>query len=208
MLRIGVTHLERPAKMKKFGALVLLLLVALPIAGVFGVIHDQVSYTVSHEYFTKFKFFQFGFLDASIPERVRAGAIGFLASWWMGIPIGLLVAPVALIHRSAQATLKFGLRSYLLLVAFTGVFAIAGLGFGFFRTRTIDLTDYQHWFIPPDVVALRPFLCTGYMHNSAYLGGIAGVGVAWVYHFWIRFRKTPDESRQPAASDGGAFLKH
>ena len=168
-----------------------LILVALPIAGAFGALHDQVSYTVSNEYFTKFKFIQFGLVGSAMPARVCAAIIGFRASWWMGIPIGLLVAPVALIHGSASATWRVGLRSYFVLVGFTGVFALAGLGYGFFRTATIDLSDYPMWFVPLDVIELRRFLCTGYMHNAAYLGGAIGIPVAWAFHLFVRFRKRP-----------------
>jgi hypothetical protein len=183
--------------MKKITAFPVLVLLALPIAGAFGVIHDQVSFTVSHEYFTKFKFLQFGFLDPAIPERLRAAAVGFLASWWMGIPIGLLVAPIALIHRSGSIALRVGLRSYLVLVAFAAIFALAGLTYGFFQTRAIDLRDYQDWFVPPDVVHLRRYLCTGYMHNSAYLGGIGGIVIAWLFHIVIRLRKEPAQAPAP-----------
>jgi len=178
--------------MKKLAALVALLILALPIAGAFGALHDQVSFTVSREYFTKFKFPQFGLLESPLPERLRAAQVGFLASWWMGIPIGLFVAPVALIHRSASATLRLGLISYLLLVGFTGLFAIAGLLYGVFQTSTIDLREYRGWFIPPGVTELRRFLCAGYMHNSAYLGGGAGVLLAWSFHIFARMKKEPN----------------
>ena len=49
------------------------------VAGAFGVLHDQISYTVSPEFFTRFKFIQFGLLDPDVPERLRAATVGFLA---------------------------------------------------------------------------------------------------------------------------------
>lgn len=41
---------------------VFLLIIILPtiIAGFYGILHDQLTYTISSEYFTKFKFYQFG----------------------------------------------------------------------------------------------------------------------------------------------------
>jgi hypothetical protein len=49
-------------------------------AGIYGVLHDQISFTISPEYFTKVKFRQFGYADFGGPPRVFAGEIGFLAT--------------------------------------------------------------------------------------------------------------------------------
>jgi hypothetical protein len=76
--------------MKKIGIFVLFLPAAMPVAGLFGIIHDEISYSVANEYFTKFKFMQFRLLDTNLPDRCRAGEVGVLASWWMGIPLGIL----------------------------------------------------------------------------------------------------------------------
>ncbi len=46
--------------MKKFFLFVFLVFFAILLSGLYGIIHDQISYTVSPEYFTKFKFQQFG----------------------------------------------------------------------------------------------------------------------------------------------------
>ena len=78
--------------MAKFGLFLLFLPAAMLAAGLFGVLHDQISYTVSDEYFTKFKFIQFGLRDAFLSERVQVALVGFLASWWMGIPLGCSAA--------------------------------------------------------------------------------------------------------------------
>jgi hypothetical protein len=65
---------------KKTGILFLFLPAAVLVAGLFGVIHDQISYSVSNEYFTRFKFVQFRLLDPNVPARIRAAEVGFLAS--------------------------------------------------------------------------------------------------------------------------------
>ncbi|HMD61763.1 MAG TPA: hypothetical protein VKG78_10035 [Opitutaceae bacterium] len=186
--------------MARFRAFLALLVIALPIAGVFGAFHDQISYTVSEEYFTKFKFHQFGFLNPAVPERIRAAAVGFLASWWMGIPIGLLVAPVSFICGSSRDMLTFGIRSYWVLVAFAGLFALGGLLFGYGATAHIELSQYAYWYIPPNVAHLRRFLCAGYMHNSAYLGGIVGVLASWAYLVGVHIRRKPNQPPDPTSA--------
>ncbi|MBK9392375.1 MAG: signal peptide-containing protein [Uliginosibacterium sp.] len=183
--------LVRPQNpMHKFLAFCIFLVLAVLAAGAFGALHDQISYSVSPEYFTRFKFFQFQLLDPAVPERLRAAQVGFLASWWMGIPLGLLSGVAAFIHRSPAKMQRALAWSLLVIVGFTLAFAIAGLTYGFIQTETIEPSRYTNWFIPSGVNDLRHFLCVGYMHNAAYLGGALAIPIAWGFHlaFWYRNR--------------------
>jgi hypothetical protein len=172
--------------MRKFATFIAFLVAAMLAAGVFGVLHDQLSYTVSSEYFTKFKFIQFHLLDADIPERVRAAEVGFLASWWMGMPLGLLTGCAGFIHPSAAQMRNALLLSLPVIMGFTLAVALAGLAYGFVQTAHLDLADYAGWFVPQGLEQPRNFICAGYMHNSAYLGGMAATPVAWLFHFLYR----------------------
>ena len=172
--------------MKKFGIFLLFLPAAILTAGLFGAIHDQISYSVSSEYFTKFKFIQFHLLDPEIPERIRAAEVGFLASWWMGIPLGLLCGLAGFVQRSSTLMWRALIWSLLIISTFTLAIAIVGLICGWTQTGTIDPADYRGWFVPSGVNELRRFLCAGYMHNFAYLGGALSVPVAWLFHLIFR----------------------
>jgi hypothetical protein len=174
--------------MKKILVFILLVVLAIVLAGLYGTIHNQISYTVSPEYFTKFKFRQFGLEDMNLPDRPRASIVGFLASWWMGIPIGLLVGGCGFIHSNHRRMLKITLWSFALVIAFTLLFGLCGLLYGWWETRSINLADYQGWFIPDNVVDLRRFLCAGYMHNSSYLGGTLAIFVAAIFHAVVRIK--------------------
>jgi hypothetical protein len=154
-------------------------------------VHNQISYTVSPEYFTKFKFQQFGLGGSPYFARVRVAIVGLLASWWMGVPIGVLVGLAGFIHHSAGRMLRVLLWSILVAVVFTLLFGLCGLLYGYFQTEHIDLADYRDWFIPEDVMNLRRFLCAGYMHNSSYRGGALAILVAWAFHVVVRFRQNP-----------------
>lgn len=169
---------------KKFGVYLLVVVLAIFVSGLYGILHNQISYTVSPEYFTKFKFRQFGLVDTPLPERVRASLVGLLASWWLGIPIGLLIGAAGFIHRGAGRMLRASLWSTLAAVVFTLLFGLGGLLYGYVQTASVDLAEYRGWFIPDDVVDLRRFLCAGYMHNSSYLGGVLAIFVAWAFHAW------------------------
>ena len=174
--------------MKKLLVYVLLIMLAVCAASLYGILHNQISYTVSPEYFTKFKFKQFGFVDTQLPERVRASMVGFYASWWMGLPIGVLVGIAGFIHRGYRRMLKVSLLSMGVAICFTLLFGLCGLLYGYLQTKSVNLAEYGEWYIPRDVVDLRRFLCAGYMHNAAYLGGVMSILVAWVFHIVVRIR--------------------
>jgi hypothetical protein len=169
---------------------------ALVIAGVYGSLHDQISYTVSPEYFTRFKFYQFGLLDNSIPERVRAAEVGFLAAWWMGLPIGLLTGVAGFIQRTPALMRRALLWSLLVILSVAFASAMLGLLYGVIRTRSIDLAGYRGWYIPDHVVHIRRYLCAGYMHNASYLGGTLAIPITWGFHFMFRARSQSGGFRQ------------
>lgn len=168
----------------------LYLMLAIVAAGLFGALHDQISYSVSQEYFTRFKFVQFGMEDPGLPARLRVAEIGFLASWWMGIPIGLLAGAAGFLQPTPALMRRALLWSLPLIVGFTLAFALGGLAYGFLQTRDFDLTEYAGWFIPEGLEQPRRFLCAGYMHNAAYLGGALAIPLAWVFHGLLRWRNS------------------
>ena len=158
----------------KFGVLLAIVFVGMLLAGLYGAFHNQLSYTVSREYFTEFKFLQFGLSDPAVPERVRASIVGFLASWWMGFPIGLLIGLVGLIQQGYKRMFTVSIKAMLVAIGFTLLFGLAGLILGSILTS-------EHG-------SSRRFIMAGLMHNSAYLGGIISIFVAWIYQVMSRAR--------------------
>src|SRR4051794_4538818 len=65
------------------------------IAGCYGILHDQLTYSISEEYFTKLKFQQFHYADFGFPRRVYVAEIGFLATWWVGLFAGWFIGRLA-----------------------------------------------------------------------------------------------------------------
>jgi hypothetical protein len=170
----------------KVGMFLLFLPVAVLTAGLFGGIHNQISYSVSNEYFTKFKFIQFHLLDSTIPERIRAAEVGFLASWWMGIPLGLVCGSAGFIQRSPDLMRRALIWSIPVIVSLTLAIALAGLAYGWCQTGTINLASYRLWYVPANTQEVRRFLCAGYMHNAAYIGGALSIPGAWIFHLIFR----------------------
>lgn len=182
--------------MRKLLVFILLVLLAIIVSGLYGILHDQISYTVSPEYFSKFKFRQFGIADMNLPDRARASIVGFLATWWMGIPIGIVVGGIGFVHSDYQRMFKISLLAFGVVLVITLFFGLCGLLYGYFKTKNIDLANYQGWFIPKDVVDLRHFLCAGYMHNASYLGGTVSIFAAGIFQITVRLRQIAgDQSR-------------
>ena len=84
--------------MRKFGTFSATIFISIILAGMYGSLHDQVTYSISPEYFTKFKYIQFGFEPQWFGgDRQTVAVIGFLATWWTGIFIGTGIGLIALI---------------------------------------------------------------------------------------------------------------
>lgn len=178
--------------MRKLIVLILFVLFAIVAAGVFGVIHDQISYSIAPEYFTRFKFHQFRLLDSSVPERLRVAQVGFLASWWMGIPLGVMSGLAALVHKTPQKMQSSLAWSLPLMMGVVLMFSLVGLAYGFYQTENIEWSRYSSWYIPSGLQNQRQYLCVGYMHNAAYIGGAVAIPVAWVFHL---LRKRAENSQ-------------
>src|SRR5690242_10176342 len=70
--------------LRDLGPMIGVAVVGAIVAGVYGMLHDQITYTISPEYFTKLKFDQFAYAEFGFSERVFVAEIGFLATWWVG----------------------------------------------------------------------------------------------------------------------------
>jgi hypothetical protein len=163
----------------KMGIFLLLCLIALFIAGAYGAAHDQISCTVSPEYFTRFKYLQFG-LAQDMPLRLAAGIVGFLASWWMGVPIGAVLGVTGLLYPSAHVMLRNTLRAYIVVATVALSIGLCGLLWGFLTVNQTIAAKPPFW-IPDDVQDRCAFLRAGYMHNASYLGGALGLMGALVW---------------------------
>ena len=171
----------------RFLTFIVLLFSAMLIAGIYGALHDQISFTVSSEYFTKFKYHQFGFVDLPLPHRVKAAMIGFLASWWMGLPIGLFVGVFGFIHKTARLMFIRSLKAFGVVAVVALAVGIVGLTYGWFFASH-DLSDYNGWFRPEGLVNPAHFLSVGHMHNFSYLGGAIGLVAGVISQFYQRNR--------------------
>jgi hypothetical protein len=168
--------------LKKFLTFILIIIIAPFIGGLYGIIHDQITYTISEEYYTKFKFIQFGLIDmgneAILPNpRLSVVAVGFLATWWMGIPIGMILGLVSLIHQDSRRMFKVTMKAYLITVGVALITGLIGLAYGKFHLSKVGVD----WWLPENLIDTENFISVGSMHNFSYLGGVIGLVFGLIY---------------------------
>jgi len=160
--------------MARLFALPFLLVFACLLAGIYGMIHNQISYTVGPDYFHAFKFHQFSIAEA-LPYRVGAAIVGWRASWWMGLVIGVPIAAVSLAMPTARQMITAFLRASLLIVGITLALGVASL------LVPVDPAQFHHFRVPPDVTDVPGFVRAGLMHNTSYFAGMIGLGAGVIY---------------------------
>ncbi len=178
--------------MNKFLALVLILLVAPILGGIYGIVHDQITYTISSEYYTKFKFIQFGLENWGLGENIgtnknpeiilenpRFGAsiVGVLATWWVGMLIGIILGFIGLIHRNGKIMFNTTMKAFFLTTVIALLTGIIGLAYG----KMFLTDDRPNWFLPDNVTNPDNFIMVGSMHNFSYLGGLIGLIIGVIY---------------------------
>lgn len=142
----------------------------------YGIIHDQITARICVEYFT------IGhprLIDSDSPT-VLALFWGVVATWWVGLPLGLGLAVAARAGRRPKLGVAQIRRPLITLVGWMfGIALMAGLiGFltsraGIFRLAgplASRVPDHQH-------VA---FLIAGWAHAASYLSGILGGMILWI----------------------------
>ncbi len=147
----------------------------------YGIVHDQVTARISIEYFT----IGHPRLFASDDPTPHALAWGVIATWWVGLMLGVPLAIAA--RRGARPKLDARrlVRPIGVLILAMAMCALAGAAIG-------RVGAERHWFalfgdlrerVPPEKQVA--FMTAGGAHSASYLVGFAG-GVALIIRTWRR----------------------
>lgn len=180
-------HLPAMARVALVGAIV---------AGGYGAAHDQISYTISPEYFTKLKFRQFGYADFGWAPRAFASTVGFLATWWVGALAGWFLARAGLIELPVNVRWRCAVRAFTIVLIAAPTAGALGAALGIASTRDGDLSGWRHWQQELGVEDLRAFAIVAWLHAGGYLGALAGliVSLAYVRRCLSRHRPAASEA--------------
>jgi hypothetical protein len=151
------------------------------IAAGYGIVHDEVTYSISPEYFTKLKFAQFHYADFGLPRRVFVAEVGVLATWWVGFFAGWFMARLALPRFEPEVCARKMWTGFAMLFAIAVAGSLVGYALGLALPQNAELGT---WLASKKMLGLddlRSFVRVAYIHNSSYLGGLCGLIVALLY---------------------------
>lgn len=169
----------------------LLALVGSLLAGLYGAAHDQLSYTLSPEYFTELKAPQFWYADFGWPPRVFAAEVGFLAGWGVGLIGGWFLARLGLAQVPLDRRRAAIIRAFGLFLGMTLLGGAAGLGYGSWRTQS-SLESWNKLQTELQLNNLPGFVLVASLHAGTYAGALLGLVVAGT-DLWRR-HKLPNRS--------------
>lgn len=171
---------------------VVAIIIASVVAAItYGIIHDQVTARVCVEYFT------IGhprLIDSDSPT-VLGLFWGVVATWWVGLPLGIGLAIAARAGRRPKLTCSQLIRPIAQLMC--GMFAVAtlaGVIGSFTCSAGIFYLDARLASRVPEDKHIA-FLTAGWAHSASYLAGLIGGIVLWI-GTWRRRAKQQNEGEE------------
>jgi hypothetical protein len=164
----------------KFAVLLILIFFGPLIAGAYGALHDQLAYTVSPEFFTKFRFPIFNIAPDTNP-RWGAAVVGFKNTWQVGLVLGGILSVAGMIQFTWQKSFKYSVHAFFIALSCAFVFSLIGLAIGGGEreiSTSLNIVDQEH------------FLAVERMNNFSKMGGVIGMLLGLFYHI---FRRNKDK---------------
>jgi hypothetical protein len=147
-------------------------------AGAYGVLHDQITYGISPEYFTRVKFQQFHDADMGLGDRAFVGTIGFLAASSVGLVIAWFLARRLIPHQPrshAYRQIALGFACVFVCGVLSG---LLGFAYGLWRGPDADYSSWASALHRFGITDTWSFVRVAYIHNASYLGGAMGLIIA------------------------------
>ncbi|HXA00414.1 MAG TPA: hypothetical protein VNW99_00395 [Cytophagaceae bacterium] len=178
----------------KFAVLIFLLILGPIVAGIYGALQDQIAFTVSPEFFTKFRFPISNIAEDTNP-RWGAAIVGFKNTWQVGLLLGGILSLVGMIHYDWLKMVKYSSFSFLIALCSAFIFSLIGLAMGAGDSEIssgLNIIDKDH------------FLVVEKMNNFSKMGGVIGMLLGIFYHVYHRNKdKELFVSSREGLSDGG-----
>jgi len=149
--------------------IIALLILAPMLASFYGFIHDQITFSISEEFFTKFRFKDYDMPHTWHP-RAKAGMIGILNAWQTGIPFGIILTMVGRIHKNNHKLLFYTFYAYLLTFFFSFAFSMIAI----YMPAASDMLAIRKN-LPADILDPVSFQRVETINNYGYIGGIIGM---------------------------------
>ena len=153
------------------------------LAGGYGILHDQVTYSISPEYFELFKYRQFQWARWTNHHRWYVATIGFLATWWVGLISSWFLARRAIIAGAPTATASSIVRAFSIMLACVVASGVVGYVWGIVKGPDADDST---WYSELRLLGISDhwaFVRVAYIHNAGYFGAAVGLFAACTLDF-------------------------
>jgi hypothetical protein len=167
-----------------------IILMGIAAAIIYGILHDQVTARVCVEYFT---IGHAPIFHTDDPTLLGLGW-GVIATWWVGLPLGVLLAAAARVGSLPKTDARDLLKPVGVMMACCGLAALTAGVIGYLMANAGAVTLYP-WLaarIPPARHAL--FLADLFAHTASYGGGFVGGLMLCIWVVMRRYRRMEDLS--------------
>jgi len=169
-----------------------LVFVSTIIGIIYGIIHDELTYTLCPEFYTKVRFEQLNITNSS--PRIGVALVGIINTWLYSLIIGSVLATAGLFHSNNKKNIHYTLQSFAISVFCSFAFGMIG----FILYRIFPEQEMDNFKLPDTIIDIRNFRAVQVIHNFSYMGGIIGmfVGIGWQF-----YKRKKDNSYFGRASD-------
>jgi hypothetical protein len=157
-------------------ALIGLIIFSSLLGGIYGAIYDQLTYSISPEFFTKFRFELFN-VDPAMNTRLTVARIGFLNTWKAGSIIGSVLALTGMINADYKRMIRFSI--YAFVIALTIAYITGLIGWAVSPLASQDDPGMELNILNKDA-----FKTVVNMNNFSYAGGVVGMLVGIFYQLY------------------------
>lgn len=144
------------------------LVLASIIAGIYGIIHDQITITISLDYFLYFK----GLYATSAPYRLGAAFIGWSSTWWVGFLAAFALVVCLMIKKQSNGMLKKVLKDAMIIICISAAAGTVGGVFGYLIPVKVDF--FYQLALEYHVENYAAFFSVWMIHIFGYVGGLLG----------------------------------
>lgn len=173
---------QRQNRNRKILYCFLIILVGTLVSGLFGLLHDHLTFSLSPEFYAVLRFPELG-IQWSQNNFWNVSKVGIINSAETGFFLSISVALCSLIQLDYKTMFKVAMRCVAIIILTISVFAIlACLSATFFPFK-----DRSYEMIPDNIVDPNSFLMVLRIHNFTYFGSIIGMLISAGYQFNYKY---------------------
>jgi len=156
---------------------ILIIIFSTIVASLFGAIHNQISYSVSSEFFKNFLFGIFGTNEWNIKnERLEASIVGVIGSYWVGVILGIIYTIIFLFMKTEN-----NLNNIKNAILINIGFAFLGSLIAYLIAKFFIKFEDSGVFIDFGTQNPQNYLEAAFMNTGSYFGGVVGIIIGIIY---------------------------